>query len=80
MFGHGFQTLEDNSEVSYPLGEFFAPECARGFSYDDPDLNITWPLEFPSGDKPPLCTIRGPTGDDISVLVGKKHGGGGAVR
>jgi dTDP-4-dehydrorhamnose 3,5-epimerase len=40
---HGFLTLEDNSEVFYQMSEFFAPECARGFRWDDPTFVIPWP-------------------------------------
>ncbi|HEX2909264.1 MAG TPA: dTDP-4-dehydrorhamnose 3,5-epimerase [Chloroflexia bacterium] len=44
MFAHGFQTLEDNTEVFYQMSEFFAPEYASGFRYDDPAFGIKWPL------------------------------------
>ncbi len=40
---HGFQTLEDDSEVSYQISEIFHPESARGVRWDDPALGITWP-------------------------------------
>jgi dTDP-4-dehydrorhamnose 3,5-epimerase len=42
-FAHGFQTLEDNTEVFYQMSEFYAPECARGFRWDDPAFGIAWP-------------------------------------
>jgi dTDP-4-dehydrorhamnose 3,5-epimerase len=42
-FAHGFQTLEDNTEVFYQMSEFYAPECARGFRWDDPAFSIQWP-------------------------------------
>jgi dTDP-4-dehydrorhamnose 3,5-epimerase len=42
-FAHGFQTLEDNTEVFYQISEFYAPECARGLRWNDPTFNITWP-------------------------------------
>lgn len=44
-FAHGFQTLEDNSEVLYQMSEFYDPEYAQGFRYDDPVLGIKWPLK-----------------------------------
>jgi len=42
-FGHGFQTLEDQTEVVYQMSEFYAPEAARGFRWDDPAFNLVWP-------------------------------------
>jgi dTDP-4-dehydrorhamnose 3,5-epimerase len=42
-FAHGFQTLEDNSEVMYHMTEFYAPEAARGVRWDDPAFEIRWP-------------------------------------
>ena len=44
MFAHGFQTLEENTEILYQISEFFSPEHARGHRYDDPAFGIQWPL------------------------------------
>ena len=44
---HGFQTLSDNTEVLYQMGEFYKPEYARGIRWNDPQFNIIWPLENP---------------------------------
>lgn len=46
-FAHGLQTLVDDTEVSYQMSEFFAPECARGARWNDPAFGITWPLPDP---------------------------------
>ena len=46
-FAHGFQTLEDNTEVFYQMSEFFAPECARGVRWNDPAFGIVWPRANP---------------------------------
>ena len=43
-FAHGFQTLEDSSEVLYEMGEFYSPEHARGVRHDDRAFAIRWPL------------------------------------
>lgn len=43
QFAHGFLTLEDDSEVSYHMSEFYAPSSAHGVRWDDPALNIKWP-------------------------------------
>lgn len=45
MFAHGFQTLEDATEVSYQMSEFYTPELGSGLRWDDPRLGIRWPLE-----------------------------------
>ena len=41
---HGFQALEDETEIFYAISEFYAPEASRGFRYDDPRFGIEWPL------------------------------------
>jgi dTDP-4-dehydrorhamnose 3,5-epimerase len=41
---HGFQTLDDNSELLYLMSEFYSPEHARGVRYNDPSFGIAWPL------------------------------------
>ena len=43
-FAHGFQTLEDQTEVWYQMSEFYHSECAAGVRYDDPAFGITWPI------------------------------------
>jgi len=44
-FGHGFQTLEADTEVFYQMSQFYAPEYARGVRWDDPAFRICWPAE-----------------------------------
>ncbi len=43
-FAHGFQTLEDNTEVFYQMSEFYRPESVRGVHWNDPSLAIAWPF------------------------------------
>lgn len=43
-FAHGFQTLSDDSEVSYLISAQYKPEAAHGIRYDDPAFEISWPL------------------------------------
>ena len=45
LFAHGYQALEDNSEVAYQVSEFYAPGQEGGLRYDDPDIGIDWPQE-----------------------------------
>ena len=42
---HGFLTLDDNTEVAYQITEFYAPDYARGYRWNDPAFNIAWPIE-----------------------------------
>jgi dTDP-4-dehydrorhamnose 3,5-epimerase len=48
MFAHGFQTLEDDTEVFYQMSEFYAPKLSRGLRHDDPKLGVKWPLPVAS--------------------------------
>lgn len=41
---HGFQTLADDTEVTYLMSAFYDPDRARGFRHDDPEVGIRWPL------------------------------------
>lgn len=45
-FAHGFQTLEDNTELFYQMTEFYASESARGARWDDPAFGVEWPLDI----------------------------------
>ena len=43
-FAHGFQTLVDDTEVTYLVTEFYTTLAERGLRYDDPFFGIVWPL------------------------------------
>jgi dTDP-4-dehydrorhamnose 3,5-epimerase len=43
---HGFQSLEDDSEVFYQMSRPFVPDAAAGFRWNDPAFAIEWPLEL----------------------------------
>lgn len=42
-FGQGFQTLEDDTELTYQVTAFYRPDAGNGFRYDDPAFGIDWP-------------------------------------
>ncbi len=44
-FGHGFQTLEENTELLYLHTEYYDPNCEGGIRFNDSAINIAWPLE-----------------------------------
>lgn len=46
-FAHGFQTLQDDTEVFYQMSAFYHPEAAGGVRWDDPAFGIPWPLPDP---------------------------------
>jgi len=44
-FAHGFLTLEDDTEVSYLMSDFYKPGVGSGIRWDDPYFNIDWPAK-----------------------------------
>ena len=46
-FAHGFQTLEDDTEVFYQISNWFSPEHAKGIRWNDKKFNINWPIQNP---------------------------------
>ena len=43
-FAHGYQVLEDATETTYDVGEFYTPAAEGGLLHDDPRLRLPWPL------------------------------------
>jgi dTDP-4-dehydrorhamnose 3,5-epimerase len=41
---HGYQTLEENTEMYYMTSGFYTPTAVRGVRFDDPAFGIQWPL------------------------------------
>jgi dTDP-4-dehydrorhamnose 3,5-epimerase len=67
-FAHGFQTLTDNAELIYHHSAFYSHEFEDGLRYDDPTLNIVWPL--------PVSVISAK--DQMYPLIGKDFRGIGS--
>jgi dTDP-4-dehydrorhamnose 3,5-epimerase len=44
-FAHGFVVLSEFAEVLYKASDFYAPAHEKSLRWNDPDLNITWPLD-----------------------------------
>jgi dTDP-4-dehydrorhamnose 3,5-epimerase len=42
--GHGYQALEDSTNVFYLTSQFFVPSAAKGARFDDSAFGIEWPL------------------------------------
>jgi dTDP-4-dehydrorhamnose 3,5-epimerase len=47
-FAHGFQTLEDNTEVFYQMSQIYSQEHARGVRWNDRAFGIAWPNDDPT--------------------------------
>ena len=44
-FAHGICTLTPNTEILYKIDEFYSKEHERSIRWNDPDINVKWPLE-----------------------------------
>lgn len=44
-FAHGIMSLEDDTEISYKVSNFYSAEHDRGLRWDDPMIAIDWELE-----------------------------------
>jgi dTDP-4-dehydrorhamnose 3,5-epimerase len=45
-FAHGFQTLCDDTRLTYFHTQYYAPECEAGINFADPAVGIEWPLDL----------------------------------
>ncbi|SHF23508.1 dTDP-4-dehydrorhamnose 3,5-epimerase [Kaistia soli DSM 19436] len=43
-YAHGFFTMEPDTEVTYKVSNFYAPDCDAGLAWNDPEIGIAWPL------------------------------------
>lgn len=65
-FAHGFQVLEDDTEITYLVSAFYAPGAEAGIRYDDSTLAVPWPLPVTRISEkdlswPYLDVVEGPT-------------------
>jgi dTDP-4-dehydrorhamnose 3,5-epimerase len=54
-FAHGFYVVSAWAEVAYKVTDFYSPEWERTLRWDDPALNIRWPL---AGNGPPTLSAK----------------------
>ncbi len=54
-FAHGFYVTSKSAEFVYKCTDYYAPEFEQSLAWDDPDLNIKWPIK---ADKLPLLSTK----------------------
>ena len=60
-FAHGFITLADESEVFYQMSARSQPAAARGLRFDDPALDLCWPIP------PAVVSLRDASYPDLDL-------------
>ncbi len=66
-FAHGYQTLRDNTDTSYQVGEFYTPSTEGGLRHDDPSLGLRWPLPVTAiSDKDRVWPLLDEIGDEVA--------------
>lgn len=63
---HGFLVLSEAAEFLYKTTDYWVPELERCIRWDDPRLNIDWPLSALSGK--PLVSAKDAVGSDFSSM------------
>jgi dTDP-4-dehydrorhamnose 3,5-epimerase len=76
-FAHGFLTLSEQAEVLYKASGFWNRDCERAIRWDDPQLQIAWPLEALAGDQP-LLAEKDAAAPLLADLFDDLRRGGGA--
>jgi dTDP-4-dehydrorhamnose 3,5-epimerase len=68
-FAHGFYVLSDWAEVVYKASDYYAPQWERTLLWNDPQVNIDWPLQRGTD---PLVSVKdalGTTLDNADLFV-----------
>lgn len=60
-FAHGFVVLKDGTEFLYKTTDYYAPQYERCIRWDDPQINIQWPI-----DAPPVLSAKDQQGVDLA--------------
>jgi len=68
-FGHGMCTLTDNAQMVYKVDNYYSPEAESQVKWNDPDLNIKWPVE-----KEPIMSEKDLKANSFKEFV-EKFGG-----
>ena len=66
-FAHGFLTLSDVAEVQYKASGFWNRDCERSLRWDEPSLQLTWPLAR-AGVAAPLLAAKDAEAPSLAAL------------
>lgn len=47
-FAHGFCVMSDTAMISYKLSDYYRADCEKGIRWNDPRLDIPWPVKVPT--------------------------------
>ena len=61
-FAHGFYVISQEAEVVYKATDYYAPEWERTIAWNDPTIDIDWPL----GQESPILSSKDETGKLLS--------------
>jgi dTDP-4-dehydrorhamnose 3,5-epimerase len=62
-FAHGFYVLSEWAEIVYKATDYYAPEWERSLLWNDPTLNIQWPL---ANNQPPALSAKDAAGKKLA--------------
>jgi len=61
-FAHGFLVLSESAEFLYKTTDYYAPQHERCIAWNDPDLDIDWPM-----DASPIVSVKDAQGQSLSA-------------
>jgi dTDP-4-dehydrorhamnose 3,5-epimerase len=62
-FAHGFYALSETADMIYKVTDYYAPEWDRTLLWNDPQINIAWPL---IEGQPPVLSVKDTQGRPFS--------------
>ena len=70
-FAHGFLSLRENSEVIYKASCNYSKELERSIIWNDPTINIKWPLQIINFENPTLSNkdANAPLLNEVEIFV-----------
>ena len=71
-FAHGFLALEDDTIFSYKCTNKYAPEFDSGIRYNDPDINVEWPVDLVGGWENVITSEKDSKLQSLETFVNKR--------